>query len=108
MNDGGGNTGRLPVEPASETETVGTGTSPDPARHRDDQIVKAIALVIIGAVITYTVVNSAAAASAIDVFRTWVTRYFSWYFVTLATIALVFCLWMAFSKRGLLQRRRTS
>ena len=100
MNDGGGNTGRLPVEPASETETVGTGTSPDPARHRDDQIVKAIALVIIGAVITYTVVNSAAAASAIDVFRTWATRYFSWYFVTLATIALVFCLWMAFSKRG--------
>ncbi len=69
-------------------------------RRSDDGIIKVVSLVLIGAVVVFAVANADAAAAGIGVFRTFVTQYFTWYFVLLATLALVFCLYMAFGRRG--------
>ncbi len=69
-------------------------------RSRDDGIIKAVSLVLIGAVVIFAVANADAAASGIGTFRTFVTQYFTWYFVILASAALFFVLSMAFGRRG--------
>ena len=69
-------------------------------RRWDDRIVKTVSLVLVGAVVIFAVLSSTAAANAIGSFRTFVTGNFTWYFVTLATVALIFCVYMASGKRG--------
>ena len=69
-------------------------------RHRDDGIIKAVSLLLIGVVVVFAVANADAAANGIATFRTFVTQYFTWYFVILASAALFFCLYMAFGRRG--------
>lgn len=72
----------------------------DSARRRDDMAIRSASLVLAGAVVIYALLNRADAASIIGTFRTWVTEYFTWYFVVLATVALVFCIFMACGRRG--------
>ena len=66
----------------------------------DDRIIKSVSLILVGVVVVFTVFNGEAAAHAIGVFRTFVTRNFTWYFVVLATLALFFCIYMAVGRRG--------
>ncbi len=71
-------------------------------RHRafDERIIRIVALVLVGAVVMYAVLQAGPAADAIGRFRTGVTQNFTWYFVILGTLALIFCIAMAASKRG--------
>ena len=69
-------------------------------RRKDEAVIKAIALVVIGLVVFAAIAFAAATAKGIDAFRTFVTQYFTWYLTTLATAALIYCLYMAFSRRG--------
>lgn len=66
----------------------------------DDRIIKTVSLILVGVVVVFTVFNGEVAAHAIGVFRTFVTRNFTWYFVVLATLALFFCIYMAVGRRG--------
>ena len=75
-------------------------TSSVTSRQWDDRTIKTVSLVLVGAVVVFAVLSSAAAANAIGAFRTVVTGNFTWYFVTLATTALIFCIYMASGKRG--------
>lgn len=70
------------------------------SRRRDDRTVKGISLLLVGFVAIFAVAQSEMAAEAITSFRTFVTRNFTWYFVSLATIALLFCIYMALGRRG--------
>ncbi len=69
-------------------------------RAQDDRIIKGLSLVLVAAVVVYATANSEGAANAIGAFRTAVTRYFTWYFVVLATLALIFSIYMALGRRG--------
>lgn len=69
-------------------------------RRRDDVVIRGISLALVGAVVVYALLNRAGAASVIGTFRTWITEYFTWYFVVLATAALVFCIVMAAGRSG--------
>ncbi|WP_127842086.1 BCCT family transporter [Actinomyces wuliandei] len=71
-----------------------------PRRRREDWAVKTGSLLLVSLVIILTVVYSDAAASVISSFRTVVTNGFTWYFVVLATLALLFCIYMATGRRG--------
>lgn len=86
-----------PDNPDSEHPQSASVVTP---RRWDDRIVKTVSLVLVGAVVIFAVISSAAAANAIGSFRTFVTGNFTWYFVTLATVALIFCVYMASGKRG--------
>ncbi|NLI18297.1 MAG: BCCT family transporter [Actinomycetales bacterium] len=94
---------RKPVSPPNDAlvEAAAHGVPELNAhRHRDDGIIRIASLVLIGGVVVFAVANADAAAAGIGAFRTFVTQYFTWYFVVLATAALVFCLYMAFGRRG--------
>lgn len=69
-------------------------------RALDDRIIKFVSLGLVAAVVIFAVASAESAAAAIGSFRTVVTEYFTWYFVVLATLALLFCLYMAFGRRG--------
>ncbi|SPT54268.1 Glycine betaine transporter BetP [Actinomyces bovis] len=86
-----------PDNPDSECCTSVSAVTP---RRWDDLIIKTISLVLVGAVVTFAVLSSSVAANAIGSFRTFVTGNFTWYFVTLATVALAFCVYMASGQRG--------
>lgn len=66
----------------------------------DDRIIKAVSLALVAVVVVYAMTSAEAAAAAIGSFRTVVTEYFTWYFVVLATLALLFCIYMAVGRRG--------
>lgn len=78
------------------------GTSSETKRRRRVQEIKIeiISGVLIAAVVVLALAFNKQAADAILVFRTFVTQYFTWYLVTLTTVVLFFCLFMAFSSRG--------
>ncbi len=69
-------------------------------RAQDDRIIKGLSLALVAAVVVYAMSNSEGAATAIGAFRTGVTRYFTWYLVVLAALALTFSIYMAFGRRG--------
>lgn len=69
-------------------------------RKADEKAIKGIAIVLIGLVIFVAIAFSTAAAQGIDTFRTYVTQYFTWYLALLASVALIYSLFMAFSRRG--------
>ena len=72
----------------------------DANRRGDDTIIKGVSLAIVGFVVIVAMASAETAADAIGDFRTGVTQYFTWYFVVLATLALLFCVYMAASRRG--------
>ncbi|WP_182355219.1 BCCT family transporter [Flaviflexus huanghaiensis] len=69
-------------------------------RHRDETLIQIISVVLIGAVVALALLNATGAASLINSLRTAVTDNLTWYLVTLATVALVFCIYMAVGRRG--------
>lgn len=69
-------------------------------RRRDDIVIRGISLALAGAVVLYALLNRADAASVIGTFRTWITEHFTWYFVVLATLSLVFCIVLAAGRSG--------
>lgn len=80
-------------EKVTETETK--------RRRRVQELkIEVIAVILIAAVVVLAIAFNKQAADGIFVFRSFVTQYFTWYLVTLTTVVLVFCLYMAFSRRG--------
>lgn len=84
-------------DPDSEEAPSASAATP---RDRDDRAIKSVSLLLVGVVVVVTVFNGEIAARAIEAFRTFVTRNFTWYFVVLATLALFFCIYMAAGRRG--------
>lgn len=69
-------------------------------RLRDDVLIRIMASAIIAIILALAILYPDTARDAIQNARTWVTRYFSWYFVLLASAALLFCVLLAFSRFG--------
>ena len=69
-------------------------------RSRDDVALRIAALLLIVVVVVFCLLQPEMCRNAIQAARTFVTKYFSWYFVILGTAALVFCLGLAFSRFG--------
>lgn len=87
---------------STEAHTPST-TTPDlntKQRRRDESFIQIISVVLIGAVVALALLNATGAASLINSLRTYVTDNLTWYLITLATMALVFCIYMAVGKRG--------
>jgi transporter, BCCT family protein len=87
------------AEDAEDTGRVRSASGVTPRRW-DDRIIKTVSLVLVAVVVVFAVLNGEAAARAIGSFRTFVTGNFTWYFVVLATMALMFCIYMAIGERG--------
>ena len=79
------------AEDAEDTGRVRSASGVTPRRW-DDRIIKTVSLVLVAVVVVFAVLNGEAAARAIGSFRTFVTGNFTWYFVVLATMALMFCI----------------
>ncbi|NDV13389.1 BCCT family transporter [Crenobacter caeni] len=62
--------------------------------------IRLLCCLAIALVIGAALVEPQAAARAIDAARTFVTRYFTWYYALLATLALATCLWLAGGRYG--------
>lgn len=94
----------MSVQSSSSTEPplAPDGSDAGVDRHRavDDRVIRGVSLALIGATVAYALLASESASSTIDGFRTFVTANFTWYFVILATIALIFCIYMAVGQRG--------
>lgn len=56
-------------------------------------------LLILGVVVA-VLVDPAGAAAAIGTARTFITEYFTWYFVLYSVITVLLCIWVAFSRHG--------
>lgn len=76
--------------------------TPKEAKRRsfDDSIIKWLAVIFIVAILAFAVSVPDAAADAIGVARTFVTEYFTWFFVLFSIIALGMCGWLAFGRFG--------
>ncbi|MDO4887189.1 MAG: BCCT family transporter [Actinomycetaceae bacterium] len=72
------------------------------AEHRraDDLLIRVTAVVVIALVVVLALAFSGTAADIIRGVRAWVNQYTTWYFVVMALLALVFCLYFAFSRFG--------
>ncbi|WP_253905065.1 BCCT family transporter [Arthrobacter sp. H14] len=88
-------TDRPPVDEAG-VET------PKEAKRRmfDDGIIKWLSVVFVVAILAFAVAVPDAAADAIGVARTFVTEYFTWFFVLYSILALGVCGWLAFGRFG--------
>lgn len=69
-------------------------------RSFDDGIIKWLSVVFVVAILTFAVAVPDAAADAIGVARTFVTEYFTWFFVLYSILALGVCGWLAFGRFG--------
>lgn len=69
-------------------------------RARDESFIRITSVVLIGAVVALALLNATGAASLISSLRTFVTGNLTWYLVALATVALIFCVYMAVGRRG--------
>lgn len=76
------------------------GTKHKDSLQRDDlgiRIATAAALLL---VIIAVIANPSAAHDVIQNVRTFITKYFSWWIIVAAGLALILCLWLALSKYG--------
>ncbi|AZQ77619.1 BCCT family transporter [Flaviflexus ciconiae] len=97
MTSGTGKRGE-PPDPASHLDARLEAKAR--ARNRDNSIIRIVSLILIGAVVALALLNATGAANLIHSFRTTVTGSLTWYLVLLATVALIFCLYMALGSRG--------
>ncbi|WP_084033517.1 BCCT family transporter [Arthrobacter sp. 35/47] len=66
----------------------------------DDTAIKWLAAVLVVAILVGTIAAPDAAAGAIGTARTFVTEYFTWFFVLFSVLALAICAWLAFGRYG--------
>src|SRR5690625_2587507 len=66
----------------------------------DRILIMVIPPVLIVAAVIWVIVDSGGAAEAIAVLRTFVTSEFTWLFIIYSLVALIVCIWAAFSKFG--------
>ncbi|GAB3253394.1 BCCT family transporter [Arthrobacter pigmenti] len=66
----------------------------------DDTVIKWLAVIGIIAILTFAIALPDVAADAIGAGRTFVTEYFTWFFVLYSVLALGICAWLAFGRFG--------
>jgi choline/glycine/proline betaine transport protein len=66
----------------------------------DRVLIMVIPPVLIVAAVIWVIVDSGGAAETIAVLRTFVTSEFTWLFIIYSLVALIVCIWAAFSKFG--------
>ncbi|GAA4475642.1 BCCT family transporter [Enteractinococcus fodinae] len=66
----------------------------------DRVLIMVIPPVLIVAAVIWVIVDSDGAAQAISTMRTFVTSEFTWLFILYSLVALIVCIWAAFSKFG--------
>lgn len=66
----------------------------------DDTVIKWLAAVLVVVILVGTIAAPNAAAGAIGTARTFVTEYFTWFFVLFSVLALGICGWLAFGRFG--------
>lgn len=67
-------------------------------RRVDDVVIKAAAIVLVVSILTFAVAVPDGTATAIGAARTFVTEYFTWFFVAFSALALGVCGWLAFGR----------
>ncbi len=88
--------------PTGTTESPETPETPVERKRRlvDDTAIKWLAIVFVVAILVFAIALPEVAADAIKTARTFVTGYFTWFFVLYSVIALGFCAWLAFGRFG--------
>ena len=90
------------TRPAAPVEYRADLNPPEPQEEKkrrvDDVVIKAAAIVLVVSILTFAVAVPDGTAAAIGAARTFVTEYFTWFFVAFSALALGVCGWLAFGR----------